>query len=341
MTTTSANTGMGRRSYIFFLVAVIALAACAPRLQPLGPDVTQSMTPQLTVDSFTTRDGVALPARRWLPDGAPRGVIIALHGFNDYGNAFADIGTFLASHGIAVIAYDQRGFGAAPQPGIWPGRQILSADFRDVLAATRAAYPGVPVHALGESMGGGVLMAAWAQTPYPVDSVILVAPAVWGRATMPFYQTAALWMTTYTTPWLRVSGGGLKRQPSDNIEMLRALGRDPLVIKETRVDAIWGITNLMDDALAGAGRFTAPSLILYGAKDDIVPARATLDMLASLPPPSAPRKVAIYDTGFHMLLRDLEAETFWRDILAWLDNPTDGLPSGADSVDPVRALAAR
>jgi hypothetical protein len=42
-----------------------------------------------------------------------------------------------------------------------------------------------------------------------------------------------------------------------------------------------------------------------------------------------------------MLLRDLKAETSWRDILAWLDNPASGLPSGADTVDPVRALAAR
>jgi acylglycerol lipase len=332
---------MGARSRFLILLAVIALAACAPRLQNFGPDATQSMTPQLTDDNVSTRDGVTLPVRRWLPDGTPKAVLIALHGFNDYGNAFADIGAFLAGHGVAVLAYDQRGFGAAPQPGIWPGREKLTGDFRDVLTATRAAYPGVPVHAMGESMGGGVLMAAWAEAPYPADSIILVAPAVWGRASMPAYQTAALFMSAYTTPWLRVSGSGLQRQPSDNIEMLRALGRDPLVLKETRVDAVWGLTNLMDAALDGAKMFDAPSLILYGAKDDIIPARVTLDMLASLPPPQRPRKVAIYDAGFHMLLRDLKAETSWRDILAWLDDPQIGLPSGADTIDPISALAAR
>lgn len=332
---------MGARSFCLILLAALALSACAPRLQNPGPDATRSMTPQLTADSFTTSDGLALPLRRWLPDGAPKAVIVALHGFNDYSNAFADIGAFLAGQGIAVLAYDQRGFGAAPEPGVWPGTEILTADFRDALAAARAAYPGVPVHALGDSMGGGVMMAAWAETPYAADSVILVAPAVWGRATMPFYQTAALWLSAYTTPWLRLSGRGLKRQPSDNIEMLRALGRDPLVIKETRVDAVWGITNLMDAALAGAAVFDAPSLILYGANDDIIPARATLDMLAKLPPPRSARKVAIYDAGFHMLLRDLKAETSWHDILAWLDDPDSGLPSGADTVDPVTALAKR
>lgn len=332
---------MGARTYSFILLAVFVLAACAPRLQDPGPDPTRSMTPQLTSDSFSTSDGLALPLRNWLPEGEPKAVIVALHGFNDYGNAFADIGAFFAGNGIAVLAYDQRGFGAAPEPGIWAGTDKLTADFRDFLAAARAAYPGVPVHALGESMGGGVLMAAWAEASFPADSVILVAPAVWGRATMPFYQTAALWLSVYTTPWMRLSGRGLKRQPSDNIEMLRALGRDPLVIKETRVDAAWGIINLMDAALAGAKAYDAPTLILYGANDDIIPARATLEMLAKLPPPRSTRKVAIYDSGFHMLLRDLKAETSWRDILAWLDDPDSELPSGADTVDPMSALARR
>ncbi len=332
---------MGVRSFSLVILAVVVLAACAPRLQPPGPDPAGATTPHLAADSFSTRDGLVLPLRRWLPEDKPKAVIVALHGFNDYGNAFADFGAYFADKGIAVLAYDQRGFGAAPEPGLWAGTQTLTADFRDFLTAARAAYPGVPVHALGESMGGGVMLAAWAEAPYPADSTILVAPAVWGRAAMPFYQTAALWLTAHTTPWMLLSGRGLKRQPSDNIEMLRALGRDPLVIKETRVDAAWGLTNLMDAALAGATVFDAPSLILYGANDDIIPASATLDMLAELPPPKSIRKVAIYDAGFHMLLRDLKAETSWRDILAWLDDPDASLPSGADTVDPVSALARR
>jgi alpha-beta hydrolase superfamily lysophospholipase len=332
---------MRARSYTLILLAVFVVAACAPRLQDPGPDATRSMAPQLTADMFSTSDGVALPLRRWLPEGDPKAVVVALHGFNDYSNAFTDIGAFLADNGIAVLAYDQRGFGASPHTGKWPGTETMTADLRDFIAATRAAYPGVPVHALGESMGGGVLMAAWAETPFAADSVILVAPAVWGRATMPGYQTAALWISAHTTPWLKVTGEGIKRHPSDNIEMLRALGRDPLVIKATRIDAIWGITNLMDAALAGAEAFDAPSLILYGANDDIIPPNATLDMLADLPPPRSSRKVAIYDAGYHMLLRDLKAETAWQDILAWLDDRYASLPSGADTVDPLTALANR
>ena len=69
-----------------------------------------------------------LPLRRWLPEGKPRAVVLALHGFNDYSNAFADAGPVFAAHGIALYAYDQRGFGAAPAPGRWPGSRRLVDD---------------------------------------------------------------------------------------------------------------------------------------------------------------------------------------------------------------------
>src|SRR3546814_14828012 len=63
---------------------------------------------------------------------------------------------------------------------------------------------------------------------------------------MPVHQRAALWLSARLFPSARLSGRGLGIQASDNIEMLRALGRDPLFIKETRVDAIHGVVNLMD-----------------------------------------------------------------------------------------------
>lgn len=330
---------------ILTLLLVILLApltaACAPRLQAAGPLAENPITAMLTDTEYVTADGIHLPLRRWLPNPEkPRAAIVALHGFNDYSNAFTGIGAFLAASGVAVYAYDQRGFGAAPQTGIWPGAELLTEDAHSFAALVRAAHPGVPVYALGESMGGAVLMAAHDAADLDVDGFILVAPAVWGRVAMPGYQTAALWLTVHTLPWMTLSGEGLNIAPSDNIEMLRALSRDPLVIKQTRVDAMWGIVNLMDGALDAARRFDAPALFLYGAKDEIVPPDATLRMFANLPV-TAGRTIAVYDKGYHMLLRDLQAGTVWQDVLVWIGDRRAALPSGADRVDPKAALAGR
>ncbi len=138
-----------------------------------------------------------------------------------------------------------------------------------------------------------------------------------------------------TVPWMTVSGRGLNIKPSDNIEMLMELGKDPLIIKNTRIDAVYGLVNLMDAVLEGSSRLSAPALILYGERDEIIPKKPTAMMLKRLPN-SARQRTAIYQTGYHMLLRDLGASLPWKDIAAWTADPNQPLPSGADN----RSLSA-
>ena len=69
---------------------------------------------------------------------------------------------------------------------------------------------------------------------------------------------------------------------SDNLEMLRALGADPLFIKGTRVDAIAGLVQLMDTAYAAADALPGPLLVLVGEHDEIVPPGAQTAMLERL-----------------------------------------------------------
>lgn len=301
--------------------------------------------PTFAAEAVRVRDGAELPLHRWSPeDGPARAVIVALHGFNDYGRFFDAPGTWLASRGIASYAYDQRGFGGAPNRGIWPGAATLIQDLRDVVAVVRVRHPDLPLFVLGESMGGAVAIAARTSGgSLDADGLILSAPAVRGRATMPWYETAALWTSVRVAPGWAVSGRGLGIKPSDNIEMLRALSRDPRVIKETRVDAVHGLVDLMDIAQAAAPRLDGPVLILLGGRDELVPDAPVKRFLAGFGyDEDGTRRVAMYPDGYHMLLRDLDAETVWTDIVAWTLDPRAPLPSGAQPPDLVdRTMADR
>ena len=334
------------------LAALLLLAAaCAPRLQPAGPE---EGPPRLAVypsgrGSFVTADGTRLPLRVWRPSGearqAPRAVILALHGFNDYSNAFEIPGAALAGHGILTYAYDQRGFGQAPHAGLWPGIETLAADARDALRLIAARHRGLPVYLLGESMGGAVAMVALAgdrrpaagsgsktpppDRPLPIAGAVLVAPAVWARESMPPLYRTVLYAAAHSLPWYPLTGEGLRIQVSDNIDLLRQLARDPFVIKYTRVDAIWGLVNLMDAALAAAPHLPGPGLLLYGLKDQVVPAAPVLQAIESLPP-GGDWRIAIYPSGYHLLLRDLQGGRVAEDIAAWIASPAAALPSGAD-----------
>ncbi|MDH5749476.1 MAG: lysophospholipase [Rhodospirillales bacterium] len=321
------NVKLGR---VCVLVLCLAAASCAPRIEPPGPAVAD---PALSGQAFSTADGARLPLHRWQPEKNPaRAVLIALHGFNDYGNFIAEAGAYFAQRGILTYAYDQRGFGGAPNRGLWPGIKAFTDDLKSVAALIRARHPGTPLFILGESMGGAVLMTAMTgDAPPRADGIILSAPAVWGRSTMPWVQRSALWLSAHTVGGLKLTGQSLKIKPSNNIEMLRALGRDPRIIKETRIDTLWGLAGLMDAALAAAPRLSAPALILYGRKDQVIPAAPTRKMLKSLPPAGREaRRIAYYENGYHMLLRDLDGETVWADIAAWIADRTRPLPSGAD-----------
>ena len=174
---------------------------------------------------------------------------------------------------------------------------------------------------LGHSMGGAVVIQAMSGGNHPdVAGAILAAPAVWARSTIPFYQNGALWLVAHTIPWYRVTGEGLGRKPSDNIEMLREQGRDPLVIKETRYDTIYGLQNLMDAAYDSVESYTFKTLVLYGHLDEIIPEEPVLDAFRRFPAdPAHQKKLIRYENGYHMLLRDLEAENVMKDIVEWLN----------------------
>jgi alpha-beta hydrolase superfamily lysophospholipase len=314
-------------------------AACAPRVMQPGPVV---QAPVMTHDHLQMADGAVLPVRIWSPPGPPRAVVLALHGFNDYSNAFDTPARFLADRGVLTYAYDQRSFGDAPHRGIWPGTEALVVDLRTAAALVRERHPDLPLVLMGESMGGAVVMAALAQPVPPVaDRIVLVAPAIWSREVMPGWQRIALEIAAHSIPAMQFTGSGLGKVPTDNIDMLRKLSRDKKVIKWTRVDAIYGLTNLMDAAYDAAPALRGDVLILFGEKEDILPKTALSHFETRLPPGECGLRLVSYSTGFHMLLRDLQSGTVLGDIAAWIGDARTALPSGREKPLPAYALAAR
>jgi acylglycerol lipase len=324
---------MKRRQALAGLAALAALGGCAPDWREAGPAVE---TPRVRDDVIVAADGQRLPLRRWLPDRRPSAVIVALHGMNDHAGAFALPAEAWARRGIATYAYDQRGFGRAPNRGYWPGAETLVGDLNAAIAAVAPRHPGVPVYLLGESMGGAVIMVAMARADAPaVAGIILSAPAVWSRETMPLYYRTSLWLGARVAPGVSFSGRNLNRVASDNREMLAAMAHDPAILRRARVDAVEGLVALMDAAYASAGRLGGPALLLYGANDQIIPKAPVADVVARLPPGV---RIAYYAKGWHLLMRDRQRDAVHADIAGWIADRRRPLPSGADR-DARAALA--
>ncbi len=312
--------------------AILAATACAPRVQAPGVAVGNAR-PVLEDDAIRTADGVRLPLKRW-PAQDPKAIVLALHGMNDYANAFAMVGGWWAEQAdMTVYAYDQRGFGGTDQRGIWPGPDLLIQDAAAAVSLLKARHPDRPVILLGHSMGGAVALAAVAEGEARPDAVILAAPAVWGWSTLPFPYRAALWTAAHTLPWKTLSGGRAGVTPSDNQEVLEDMSADPMVIKETRIDAAYGLVTLMDRGYRAARPLAVPTLLLYGQKDDLVPeepVRTVIDRMC----PGGTLLALIYQDSYHMLLRDRGAQPIWADGARWVDALLTGpAREGAQHVD--------
>jgi len=288
----------------------ISLAACVS-----FPDAPPAeFAPRFDEDGFHSLDGAVLGVQRWESD-APRAIVVALHGMNDYSQMYDGPGRYWAGEGISTYAIDQRGFGRSPQFGRWVGEETMIADLRAAVAAARSQHPGLPVFVAGHSMGAGVILAAEAETPLGADGIILAAPGVWGGSALPVPYRIGANLAAMVAPGKTLTGERAARQATDNIEALREMGKDPLVIKETRVDAVLGVTRVMGAGYSGAKEVRGDILFLMGEKDEIIPLKIMERTAMRLSGDVTFRR---YPQGWHMLFRDLQAKRVWEDCAAWI-----------------------
>lgn len=100
------------------------------------------------------------------PDAAPGGVVV-LHGAGSCKESHYDFARACRAHGLAAVAYDQRGHGASAGP--LDGRMVAD------VATVAALLPDGPVALRGSSMGGWLALAAAERVG--AAAVVAICPA--------------------------------------------------------------------------------------------------------------------------------------------------------------------
>jgi alpha-beta hydrolase superfamily lysophospholipase len=298
------------------LLAGLAVALIGgSALRPKGPRPVRRQRPKLEADHLLTGDGVRLPLAAWRPDGAATAVVLGLHGYGDYREAFGLSGRWLAARGVAVYAYDQRGFGETRTRGRWPGAEALVDDCADAAAALREVYPELPFALLGESMGGSVALASLGGGRVNgVDGLILAAPGVRSGVQLHQLHDLALRLGGLALPWLRVE---LRRggRPWLDPEESRRLAEDPLILRHLSVGTYEGLIELASRADVVAGARLPPTLLLYGELDGTV-MRVGIDDLAHRLGHCCTLRT--YPERHHLLLHERDADEVFGACLKWL-----------------------
>ncbi len=291
------------------------------------------MSTRLLVEegAIIAHDGARLGLTIWPAEGVaePDYVIVGIHGMNNYAGEFALAAPDWARMGLAVYAYDQRGFGRSIGRGIWPEPELMREDLRTAVALVRGRHPSAIVSVVAISMGSAVAITAFASDrPPQADRLILSGPGLRGWGTLnPAYAATLRAMTAVAPAKLLRPPSIVRPVMSDNTAFLARQNTDPLHTRVNRTDQIHGVVTLMEHAHQLAGRLppSVPVLAAYGARDEVIP-QAGVRRTARRFPPHV--RTVYYPDGYHMLLSDLQRGNVIADYAAFIRAPDAPLPSG-------------
>ncbi|RDW71177.1 hydrolase [Coleophoma cylindrospora] len=274
---------------------------------------------------------VSLYTKTWKPDGPAKAKVVFVHGFNDHINRYCEFFPTLASRGIEVHGFDQRGWGrsvkkSADRGNTGPTPQVMS----DIVTFIKAQLPSpVPVFVMGHSMGGAQVLSL-ASDPLYED----LMPSIQGWLT----ESAFLrFPKGQEPPGLKVVLGRLAGRLLPRFQLFAALpaenlSRDPEVVKSVLDDKLlhgYGtlqqLANMLDRAAAlDAGRAKlnkgVKSLwISHGTGDKGTSCEASEAWFARQTHVQD-KELKLYDGWYHMLHCDLPSnrEEFYNDVANWI-----------------------
>src|SRR4051794_21782947 len=95
----------------------------------------------------------------WRPTGAPRGIVVLVHGLQSHAGWFLDAGVALAARGLAVYAPDRRGSGRSLSArGDIGDYRAWFEDLEEVVRAARADHSEAEVHLVGHCFGANLAL---------------------------------------------------------------------------------------------------------------------------------------------------------------------------------------
>ena len=269
-------------------------------------------------ESFVGEAGVAISWQRWLPDEAPRAVIVVAHGFGEHIGRYGNLVEALVPAGYAVYGPDHRGHGRSGGRRAFIDKyDYLLADLERVFAAVAANHPGTPVFLLGHSMGGNIALAAALRNQDRLRGLILSGPAVTndGIAKPLLLLARFLGRVAPKLGVRKLSAAGVSRDSN----VVAAYESDPLVF-HGKMPAGTGaaLIRTSNQFPVQLPSLMIPLLVVHGGDDQLVSVESgrTAHRLAG----SIDKKLNVYDGLYHEVFNEPEHERVLDDVRVWLDS---------------------
>jgi alpha-beta hydrolase superfamily lysophospholipase len=297
----------------------------------------------LNTFTLSASDGLPLYVYRWMPEGAPRGVVQISHGMAEHAGRYEGLARALNVAGFAVYAHDHRGHGrTAPVAadlgffGETAGWGTLLDDLGVVQKQVGDDFPGTPIVLLGHSMGafvaqqfaaerGGNLRALVLSGTYQESRALAHAGALLARL-----ERWRLGARGHSRVVHALTIGAFNRRVTPTRTPFDWLSRDAAEVDRYRADPLCGFptsVQLWVEVLGalGAGLPLPPAglpvYLLAGERDPVCQPDPGATKLAAAIHASGNQWLThrVYPGARHELFLETNRDEVIRDLLAWLD----------------------
>jgi acylglycerol lipase len=268
--------------------------------------------------SFAGVGGLKIFTRSWQPsEGAPRAVVVIVHGFNSHSGHYLWVGEQFANSGLAAYALDLRGRGKSEGDRYHVDTiEEYLADVDMLVEQAKEEHPELPLFLLGHSAGGVISCV------YTLDNQAklagLICESFAHELPAPDIALALLKGLSHIVPnahVLKLDNNGFSRDP----KVVEALNNDPFVADEVQPTETIAAMLRGDERLkkGGFSRIIIPVFILHGTEDKVTKPSGSQEFYEQAA--SADKTLKLYEGHYHDLLNDIDKEVVMTDIQQWID----------------------
>lgn len=268
--------------------------------------------------SIRTTDGLNLHLTTWLPNDAPKALVLLVHGIAEHAGRYQHVAERLTAAGFAVYAPDHRTHGRSEgQPRVYiTDFHQAAADLLPALDLAQREQPGLHAFLYGHSMG------SFLATLFALEHQDRLAGFV--------SSGSPLLIDTVVSPLLVTAAGALAaltpRLPIVDLQ-LEFISRDPAVVQAYMADPYcapgkvkarmgYAYLQALRPVRERLGELRLPLLALHGAADRIAPPSGSqlLHDKASSPD----KTLKLYPNLYHEIHNEPEQAEVLDGIADWL-----------------------
>lgn len=272
--------------------------------------------------TFKGARGAKIHYQQWLPDHAPRGLIVLVHGAAEHSGRYQRFAEHFVQSGFGTAALDHIGHGRSH------GQRGYVRNFSDYVETLdrfvtmlTQEFPGVPRILLGHSMGGLISACYLIQNQEAFAGCVLSGPAIKTDLEPPLWQRLLIQCFSAVLPRmgvLQLDASGVSRDP---LEVQQYLD-DPLVyggkLSARKVSQLFAAMGWVQEQ---ASDIRLPILLMHGEADTLTSPEGSRFLYDNVS--SEDKTLKIYPGLYHEIFNEPERMQVFADLESWLDQRLD------------------